>query len=279
MADPASPEIDSTATLLENDEISLAQVSCLLAKRKNIVIGAILLGLVVGGGISFFKMPVYESRAIIEVARIKNVPLVEPSLLATRLMQKYGLQKFRKIGRKPSYISVFVDNSFPDITIVARGPSAEKTSNFLRGIVAHLIQRQNSFYDQEISLRQSLLPILDNTILADQKQISQIGQRKIKNSDRTMVLLLSLEQLRLIEQIPSLIEKREQLVREISDLESSPARVVQSPTLLSGHKPSLYLILGGMMGLLIGTFIAFAVAFSPKKILKPEEYTTLGRQE
>ena len=75
------------------------------------------------------------------------------------------------------------------------------------------------------------------------------------------------------------MEKREELVREISDLESSPARVVQNPTLLSGRKPSLYLILGGMLGLLIGTFIAFAVAFFPKKILKPEEYTTLGRQE
>ena len=250
-------------------EVSLLDLWFILIKRKKILFVSLLAVVLLVGAMTFFMKPVYESRAVIQVAQIgKDSQFIEPpASLVWRLKEKYRVDDESEGRRKLPYVeSVSVDKrnaAAEDVIIItSHANSAAEARDFLNGIVQHLLQEHRSVFDKALKERKKQFDELVRQIDSTQAQNAALSERirMLTSQIPSVAAVLTLEKTRIMAELPDLLQRRGELEFALSSVKSRATRVIRKPTLpVKPVKPriGLYMVLSVLLGLVLGVFAVF----------------------
>jgi hypothetical protein len=215
---------------MEN-EINLIDYIKIILKRKNLILGLILLFAILGGVLVFFSPRVYKTTTVFFIGRNAASQLIEePPLLVGEINSGiYGVY--------PGVEAVSLDGiSLVEIQIESKNPGADRAA--LGKINSSIIEKHN------------------NQLNSEKAEV----EKYIEKLQKDMNFLMSNNQ-----QIMALYIKSFDLQAQLERNPSS-TEVMQKPTSVLKKKPSLPIavILGGALGFILGIFLVFGIEWWQK---------------
>lgn len=255
------------------DEVSLIDLWRVIVKRKKVIMASLLSVLVLVGLWITVTKPVYESRTVLALGQVGQVGQVEaPQLLVQRLKEEYRVKdESENEARLPAVKEVkTMEKSLPNgVEITVQAYSAEEARKFLADIVAKVIRQHQVLFTMARDEQQKQLESLQKR-RDDIEQILLLVRHRMSAtaaSDAALAGLLTLEQDRLLDQLPQIEQQQAALRMAMSELQSKPTVPLRQPTLpVKPVKPrsALYLALAAVLGLMLGVFGAFFAEFIGK---------------
>lgn len=267
----------------DKDEISLFDLWLILARRRKAFWITFSLVMIASLAIIFLLPPVYRSRAVIQVGRVKDVPIESPSSLVVRLKEKYGLGDRKLLPRHlPHLEKVEMDKGTmrgPEngiIVFYARGRTPEQARAFLQRVTERLIQKNMVLFKEVIQLRREQLARLEKELVSLNKQETLIigDAAKYTNNIWDTAFPMRLERVRLQVQIADLDLQRANLEMNLSKAYTWETRYILKPMLVKRAvrpRPALYFVLGTILALFLGIFFAFTAEFFANSSQKVKE--------
>ncbi len=257
----------------QEDEVGLIDLWRVIVKRKKMIIASMLSVLVVVVLWMAITKPVYESRAVLGVGQVGQVGQVEaPQLLVQRLKEEYRVKdESEGVTKLPAIKEVkTMEKTLPNgVEITAQAHNAEEARQFLAGVMAKVIRQHQKLFTMARDEQQKQLEMLQKR-RDDIEQILLLVRHRMSTtagSDAALAGLLTLEQERLLQQLPQIEQQQVALRLAMSELQSKPTVLLRQPTLPvkpAKPKPALYLALAAVLGLMLGVFGAFFAEFVGK---------------
>ena len=254
----------------QDDETSLIDLWRVLAKRKLLILTSLFVTLSLAGAWILITKPIYQSRAVLGIGQVGS--LESPQLIVQRLREEYRVKDDSEGPRKlPILTEVKVmDKSLANgVEFIVQAHSAAEAQLFLGKIVSKIMDRHKKLFDMGRSEQEkqfeSLLrhrDAIERGLVAIRDRISALGK-----GDASLAGLLTLEQDRLLQQLPQVEQQIVALRLAMSELQSTPTFLLREPTLPIKPikpKPALYLSLAMVLGLILGVFGAFFAEFLDK---------------
>ena len=254
----------------QEDEISLFDLWQVLTKRKMLIFTSLLVTLSLTSAWVSTSQPVYQSRAVLGIGQVGS--LESPQLVVQRIREEYRVKDDSEGPRNlPILTEVKVmDKSLANgVEFIVQAHSAEEAQLFLGKIVSKIMDRHKQLFDMGRSEQQKQFESLqkhrdaiERGLIAIRERISALGK-----GDAALVGLLTLEQDRLLQQLPQVEQQIVALRLAMSELQSTPTFLLREPTLPIKPikpKPALYLSLAMVLGLILGVFGAFFAEFLDK---------------
>jgi len=255
------------------EELTLVDLYYILIKRKFFFIAVFLFVVLLIGAKTLLMKPVYESRAVIQVAQIGSESqfIEQPESLTRRLKENYRVNDESEGRRKLPYVesvSAGKGNNTDGgaITITSHANSAAEAHDFLSGIVQQLLQEHKTVFDKAIQERKKEFDELVRQIDSIQTQADVLSERirMLTSQNPSLAGMLILEKTRIMAELPALLQRRGELEFALSSIKSKPTRVIRKPTLpVKQIKPrvGLYMLLSVLVGLMLGIFAVFFSEF------------------
>ncbi len=269
VTDPVSSARE-TQDFHQEDEVSLIDLWRVITKRKRFVFITVAVVFSLVGMWLLIAKPVYESRAVLGLGQVGSIE--SPQLVVQRLKEEYRVKDDSE-GERPlpllSAVKIMDKTLANGIELVVQAHSAEEARQFLDSIIGTMMQRHKRLFDLGRIEQQNQLASLERHRQAIERGLGTIRERitALSRGDASLAGLLTLEQDRLIQQLPQ-VEQQIAVVRlAMSELQSSPTFMLRQPTLPVEPvkpKPALYMVLAGMVGLMLGIFGAFFAEFIGK---------------
>lgn len=245
-----------------DDEISLIDLWLVVVRRKKIVLSLLLMGIIAGGAISFFRSPVYESKALVEIGFLpatspKRELLDDPKILAQRI-------------KATNKISVDMEkDSKRVLSLKLRGNDAAILSDRLSQIVQELVERHKQKYEEFHEILNRRLESVKTQINEFSIINNQLEDRisDIRERDSNVAALLLAERAQVMGQMIQLQRDQTDLQLALAPLNSQRTQVVSGPTRSENpvrSKTALYFALSTILGLIAGIFSAFFAEFIAK---------------
>ncbi len=230
-----------------------------LIRRKFLVLGGLLAGLVLGGATILYQSPVYESRALFRVAYVGGSQVESPATLVAEMKARHHLGVWGPAPPVPSRIrSVQLRPGNGLIEISAIGPNAASARTTLQAALNQVLLEEQAQYEQALAtLKRRLTAVQAVLTRSDRAPFAPVrgaaGDHPSQSDSISPALgwaaagLGSLEQ-----QITNLDAK-------LSPLSSRPPRAVVGPTVPIRPirpRPVLYMLLGVVGGVVFGIILA-----------------------
>lgn len=237
------------------DEISLFDLWDILVRYRWRLLAVWALVVLAAAAYLAVAQPVFESRSVVRVGRVEGEFIVRPAILALELKERYDVGE--KGRERPFMKSVKVEDT-DAIVLQAEAHSAEEAQSFLLEAVSEVLEQQLLQYNDARSLRERALADLEAEIELLNGQAQQLAEvAENANVDEAVRALIVLQRSTLQADLPALHEKKLELQRALSRIQTYPTQVIREPT-LPEHASSprkaltlgLALVLGGMLGCL-----------------------------
>ena len=270
-------EVVNLDNYYQDSEISLFEIWSLLMKRKKLIISIIVVSLLLALCYLFLVKPVYESYAMLRIGQVGQVSGVEsPYILVKRLTEKYKIDDESEGEIKlPKLAAIDIQkNSKKEdttlITLNARGYSAENARDYLTEVIDELLKEHKLYYDNMISRRLETLASLKQQFQKIDSKIDLYDNQisSFKGRDDSLIALL-------VQQKLGLEAQRTSLERQITELEmylgepfTFATTILRQPTLpvrAVNFRPVFSMGVAGMLGLMLGVFLAFVLEYIKKE--------------
>lgn len=242
------------------DEISLFDLWDILVRYRWRLLAVWALVVLAAAAYLAVAQPVFESRSVVRVGRVEGEFIVRPAILALELKERYEVGE--KGRERPFMKSVKVEDTEVEdtdaIVLQAEAHSAEEAQSFLLEAVSEVLEQQLLQYNDARSLRERALADLEAEIELLNGQAQQLAEvAENANVDEAVRALIVLQRSTLQADLRALHEKKLELQRALSRIQTYPTQVIREPT-LPEHASSprkaltlgLALVLGGMLGCL-----------------------------
>ena len=257
----------------QEDEIGLIDLWRILAGRKWLIIGVLLVCLAAGAVITAVIKPLYESRAVISIGHIDGVGQLEiPKNLVERLREAYRVGDKTVGPINPPFVSdVSIDKegAGDNVVIEVQARTPEQGRAFLEQITDKLITADQQRY---ADIRQQLQSRL-RALLSQQENIhreaSEIDNRiqALGDTNPNLSATLTLQKSNLLRLLQDVEDRINKLQLNLTSVQSVPTTLIREPTLpvrAVQPRPLLYMALATVLGLIMGIFGAFAAEFFVK---------------
>ena len=254
----------------EEDEVSLIDLWRVITRRKRLIFITIVIILSLVGIWLLITQPVYESRAVLGLGQVGSIE--SPQLVVQRLKEEYRVKDDSEGELLLPLLSgvKIMDKSLANgVELAAQAHSAKEAQQFLNSIIITIMRRHLHLFDLGRVEQQKQMVSLEKHRDAIERGLGTIRERitALAKGDASLAGLLTLEQDRLIQQLPQVEQQIAAVRLAMSELQSSPTLVLRQPTLPVAPvrpKPALYMVLAGVVGLMLGIFGAFFAEFIGK---------------
>lgn len=254
----------------QDAEFSFIELLSVLTRRKMTVFGILVAALLLIGVWVLVTNPIYESRAVLGVGQVGS--LESPQLVVQRAREEYRVKDDSEGPRKLPILSEVrvMDKSLSNgVEFIVQAHSAEEAQQFLGKIVSKIMERHKKLFEMGRSEQQKQLESLHRHRDAIERGAVAIRERiaALSKGDASLAGLLTLEQDRLLQQLPQVEQQIVALRLAMSELQTTPTFLLREPTLPVRPiqpKPALYLALATVLGLMLGVFAAFFAEFLAK---------------
>lgn len=270
-------EVMNVDNFYQDSEISLFEIWSLLMKRKKLIISIFGVSLLLALCYLFLVKPVYESYSMIRIGQVGQVEVIEnPYYLVKRITEKYkinddseGVIKLPKLVR----VDIVKDSNRADTSLInlyARAHSAESARDYLTKVIDELLVEHNEVYNNMKSTRLKILASIKQELQRIDSKIDLYDQQisSFKGRDDSLIALL-------VQQKLGLEAQRTSLERQITDIEmylsekfTYPTNFIRKPTLpisAVNFRPVFSMGVAGMLGLMLGVFLAFVLEYIKKE--------------
>ncbi len=216
----------------EYDEINLMDYIRIIIKRKCLILGFLLAGLIISGGLTFLLPINYKTETCLEIGNYSKEYSKEGVLYLYPIENTLQVMEKIKGGFYGDYLGAETSNP-PKTSLV----KIEIISEDLEGTKKTLENINRSILEEHNNRIEAKKEILENSIEKLQEKIDFL---LAKNKE---VETLELEICN--------------IQRQIGDVQ--PSRIIKEPAVVSEKKPNLTfnLICGGILGIFLGVFLAF----------------------
>ncbi len=227
------------------EEIDLIDYIKVISKRKRLIFGLFLIGLVIGG-FWFLVEPIkYIGTSFLEIGKVKIMQIKKWQAIEEVLEnpnQVVGKIKNNFYGTYPEISEVENPNNTNLVKIEVSTNNPEKTKKILQEVNQAVLTAHN----QELENKKSLV---------EERKI--FYEKKIENLNKDISFLLTKGQqigdLKL--EIYFLQEKIDNLQNQINGFE--PTKAIKEPSIEKKAPSCLSFVFGGVLGLFLGVVLAF----------------------
>lgn len=222
----------------EYDEIDLMDYLKVVIKRKRLILIIFLVAVIVAGVFNYFAPKIYKIDTSLEIGTIGDKVIEEPSQVIGKIdSDAYGILVREKLG--------ISEDEYPKI----KTENPENTNLVIITIES-----------SQPDLAKNILREINNLILAEHQE--KLDKEKTKTEESINEIQ---EELTLLETKKQYSEGIAELQIKISNLKSrinecEPTKIIKSPTVSKNpikSKLVLNIIIAGVLGLFVGTFLAF----------------------
>ena len=239
------------------EEIDLMDYVKVIIKRKGLILTLFLAAVIVAGVFSFISPKVYKVDTSLEVGRIETATETIPEQMVespTQLVEKikgdvYGIFVREKLGiPKEKYPKIKAENpkdtSLIKIEIESERPELAK--NILTEINNLILKEHQEQFEKRKSKIEESIKEIQNKLALLEKEKSSSGE----GISQLQIALLNLKE-------------------KLDNMEST--KIINPPTISPNPirpKPVLNIVIAGILGIFIGTFLAFFQEWWEKNKLK-----------
>lgn len=257
------------ARISRDDEISLVDLWLTIRRRWLWLVAGLLAGVLAAIAYATLTTPIYESRASIQIGKVHNLGLIEDiGVLETQLVDQHGpvsvegvrrgMPRLKEATRAPGR------NNILELTAV--GYSPEEARDFLKQVVAGLIQRHERIYGDGVGPLRQRLADIDGEIGVLTAQVAELGKivARLTESYPAQASLAAIERGRLYTELNHLERDRTTLQQQTMKLSSSPSEVIVGaalPTRPVSPRSLIAITIGIVFGLALGLLAAFLREF------------------
>ena len=263
MTEPESPASPSGEN--PDKEARLFVFVDTLVRHRNWLVGTLLAVVASAAGYVALQPAVYEARSVIEIGAIDGKAMESPAAIHARLAGQFPKSPS---ATQPAFVKAEGEEGI--VTLTTRGLSSRSARQFLQGRVDSLLTRHHRQLADFQERRQSRIEALTNQIeslRALQGSMSDAASQG-KSGILTAGDFLLLEQ-QLFSRLPSLEQRRADLLEQLAESRTHRTRVLVAPTTesLAGAsgpvepRPRLVMALATVLGLLLGVFVVFGRVF------------------
>ena len=220
------------------EEINLMDYFKVILKRKKLILGFLLPGLIIGGALTFFLSENHRATAIVEIGESNGELLEDSAEMISKI--EYGFY----INSSDVEVDVKAENLKDKnlIKIEVVSTNLEDANRALERINESILASHANKIDSQINKVNSRREILEKNLEELQKDISYLLLRG--------------------QQIAGLQLKVYDLQMEIFDLQRQieyfqPTKIFHEPTISEKPDLILNLIFGGILGIFVGICLAF----------------------
>ncbi|MGB9790957.1 MAG: Wzz/FepE/Etk N-terminal domain-containing protein [Thermacetogeniaceae bacterium] len=276
------------------EEIDLRDLLLTLWRYRKLIVVIFLLAVVVSSVVSFLLPPVYEVKSLVSLGSVtasngQTVNVISPAAAKEMLMsddlfreavEKAGLDLANPtVGycRKGLKAEAVKDTNFVRITIETGDPVVGmKILNELVDVFKH---RAASGFDRQMELTKGELKRIDAELKELDKNIEST-KKALEEMEKTADgLAMEWERARLLDSLSRFQEQRNKLLDKKFSLEqvlntSKGIEVVEEPSVSAAPvrpRKKLNIAVSGVLGLMVGTFAAFALDYFRRNPLNLDE--------
>ncbi len=249
------------------DEISLVDLWLVLARRKWLVFGSMLVVLGLAALYTFTRVPMYQSRAVVAIGSVGEHGLLEqPDAVVQRLTEEYHVHDSSETAITPPYVDEVKKEGPSAVSVTVEDTTPQGAQAFAKQVVDKLLGKHDQVFEQAVAAQKVRLDSLNRQIANFDAQSESLARHidALQERDPGQSAVLALERGMLLSQKPALEEQRADLQLTLSALSSQPTKLIRTPSLPRGPgniDVQLYLALGLVLGLMLGVFVAFFAEF------------------
>ena len=258
---------------MADDEMSLVDLWLVVRRNRRWLLAGFLLGIVIAIAYTTLATPVYESRASIQIGDVPGlglnatVMIEDPNALSVELLDEYGPKIVDGTERTP-YLEkkeVKVRKNILDLAAIGHRP--EEPRDFLKQIVAKMLQRHQQAYANAIEPLRQRVAAIDQQIGIVTTQMKELGDliARLKESNSVQASLIAIERGHLYANLDQLERDRVALQQQTTTPYASPTKVIAQPVLAERPvwpKPMLVIAVGIVLGLSAGLLAIFLKEFA-----------------
>ena len=255
-----------------DDEISLVDLWLVVRRNYWWLLAGLLIGTAAAIAYTTLATPVYESRASIQIGNVPGpglnatVLIEDPNALSVELIDEYGPKIVSGTARTP-YLAkkeVKVRNNILDLAAVGHRP--EELIDFLKRIVAKILQRHQQSYVNAIEPLRERIAAIDRQAGILTTQMKELGDliARLKESSPVQASLVAIERGHLYANLDQLERDRVVLQQLTATTYAGPTKVIAQPELAEtpvSPKKLVAIVVGIVLGLVLGLLAVFFKEF------------------
>lgn len=244
-----------------DDEVSLLRLWLVVRRRWAWLFAGFFVGL--AGAVTYAAsvVPTYESRATIQIGKVRDGGLLEdPESLVLQLVDEYGTPP--EEGRPYLRQAIKIAGQSPILRLVAAGGTPDETKDFLADVVRRLVERHEEIYQGAMEPVRQRLVTLDGHVALLTAQVAEFHRliARLQNSYPAQASLVAIERGELYAKLSDLERDRVVLQQLTTKPYSSPSEVIAGGDFsASPNAPRMlvWLVMGIIFGLMLGLFAVF----------------------
>lgn len=271
--------MENNSDQVDFEEIDLREYIGIILKRRSLIIGLLILAMLVGVILNLLIEPVYQSETIVKLSnssgKYSNINYAKQKIKSLTYIKKitkelnlsYSLDKLNKLREN----NLEVDKLEDDVLAISfKSNDPQKAKQILSGIIDFFKQESLSNFERLKEEKLDYLEAINEEIskLAEDLKESNKGVTELKNlemsaGDKAIISNNLKDRWSNMQEIKiSLINKKQEIIAQINDMEG--LEVINAPIVSKNPiRPNklLNLAISILLGLLIGTFMAFFLEF------------------
>lgn len=256
----------------ENNEVSLLDIWLVVRRRWLWLVAGALFGACVALGYLMLSVPIFESRASVQIGKVHDFGLIEDAdVLEVQLIDQYGPESGERGQREMPHLkkAAKVPGQKNILRLIAVGRSPEEARDFLAQVVTKLIRDHEQIYQGAIGPMQQQLVAVDGQVGLLTTQVTELGRLvdRVKESNPVQASLAWIERGRLYTELNQLARDRSVLKQHISKPHSYNSDVVARPALLItpiAPQGAIAIPIGIALGLVVGLLVIWFRELSAK---------------
>jgi uncharacterized protein involved in exopolysaccharide biosynthesis len=261
------------------EEIDLREYIGIILKRRSLIIGLLILAMLVGVILNLLIEPVYQSETIVKLSnssgkysnmnyakqKIKNVNYIKE--ITKELNLSYNLDKLNKLREN----NLEVDKLEDDVLAISfKSNDPQKAKQILSGIIDFFKQESlrnfERLKEEKLDYLEAIneeISKLEEDLKESNKAVTELKNLEMSVGDKAIISNNLNDRWSNMQEIKiSLINKKQEIIAQINDMEG--LEVINAPIVSKNPiRPNklLNLAISILLGLLIGTFMAFFLEF------------------
>ncbi|OCL27343.1 hypothetical protein U472_07745 [Orenia metallireducens] len=265
--------------VVEYEEIDLREYLSIMIKRKNLIIGILIFGILSGMILNLLLKPVYQSEAVIKLsnssAQYSNINYAKQKIKSLDYMKEinnkfelgYDLNKLNKFKEENLEINEIEDTL---LAISFKSNDPKRSELILSGLLT--LFKEDSSRKFKVAQQERLdylaainaeISEINQELQENNEEIREVEDMGLSVGDKVIIGSNINDRLRNIREINvSLINRKQDIIRQLNNMEE--LEVINFPIVPETPiKPNklLNLAISTMLGLFIGIFIAFFLEF------------------
>lgn len=267
---------ESSQTNLMSQDISVAEICAVMAKRKKLIGAFFVASLALAVIFIAVKQPVFETRVKIRIGQVAAAGSFEsPEVLASRLMAMYGEDLADGVKRERPFLrQVSVPRNIPAaVEVVAEADSPEEAAEFLRHVFAQVKTTHEAIYSQNLAVISERVRNLDaqRAALAEQFAESTDLIDRLKPDDAVQASLIMLERGRISALITGLEAEKPALAQRMTPPQTQPTELlgeITAPRKPAAPKRTMVVALALFAGLVGGVLLALVLEMTKRSAVR-----------